>query len=186
MARMVATKAALSIRVDALADDDTKSTEGAPIIGVENRAKLESRLRALEHRLGIVSVRSSAAEGSKQSRYESNGNGATYNESADAPAGLIPTQPEEKKVKKEKRKSEAAAADMDVDAEDEGVSKEERKRLKKEAKKAAAAAAGGDADEQKSEKKSKKRRASEAAGEEPAPTEGEKPKKSKKSKKSAE
>ncbi|KAJ3532249.1 hypothetical protein NM688_g7452 [Phlebia brevispora] len=48
MARMVATKAALSIRVDALTDPDGKSEPAAPSIGLENRAKLESRLRALE------------------------------------------------------------------------------------------------------------------------------------------
>lgn len=166
---MVATKAALSIRVDALADSDSKSDESAPTLGVENRAKLESRLRALEHRLGIVSVRSSAGEGSKTNRYESNGNGATYNESADAAGSLLPTQPAETK-------------DVAMDGGEEKLSKEERKRLKKEAKEAAKAAGGEDASEKK---KSKKRRASEAAGEEPAAEEGEK-KKKKKSKKSEE
>ena len=49
MAHMVATKAALSIRVDALTDADGKSELTAPSIGIENRAKLESHLRALEH-----------------------------------------------------------------------------------------------------------------------------------------
>ena len=46
MARMVATKAALSIRVDALTEADEKSEPTAPTIGIENRAKLEARLRA--------------------------------------------------------------------------------------------------------------------------------------------
>ena len=151
MARMVATKAALSIRVDALSDADSKSDENAPSIGVENRAKLESRLRALEHRLGIVSVRSSAAEGKKQSRFEMTGNGAGYNDAADS-VSLIPTQTgetsPEKKVKKEKKSKKSDA--MDVDAPAAGpstggeVDEAEAKRLRKEAKKAAKAAAAGE------------------------------------------
>ncbi|KAL7417597.1 Nop domain-containing protein [Mrakia frigida] len=202
MARMVATKAALSIRVDALSDADSKSDENAPSIGVENRAKLESRLRALEHRLGIVSVRSSAAEGKKQSRFEMTGNGAGYNDAADS-VSLIPTQPTgeaspEKKVKKEKKSKKSD--DMDVDAPAAGpstggeVDEAEAKRLRKEAKKAAKAAAAGlievDApsapvaavEEVKKEKKSKKRRASEVGGEAEAEVEGGEKKKSKKKK----
>lgn len=46
MARMLSKKAALSTRVDAFADMDTKLDGSAPTIGVENRAKLESRLCA--------------------------------------------------------------------------------------------------------------------------------------------
>ncbi|KAG0007229.1 Nucleolar protein 58, partial [Podila clonocystis] len=46
IARMVATKAALSIRVDALGETDT------PDIGIENRGKVEARLRMLEGRGG--------------------------------------------------------------------------------------------------------------------------------------
>ncbi|CDZ96784.1 nop domain-containing protein [Phaffia rhodozyma] len=169
MARMVATKTALSIRVDALMDNDSKSDDNAPTIGVENRAKLESRLRALEHRLGIVSVRSSAADGRKQNKFEMTGNGAKYNDVADA-TELIATQPAatpaeegaEKKEKKDKKKRKSEAGDgMDVDEATNGeLSKEEKKRLKKEAKEAAKAAANGDASEDsspKKEKKSKKR-----------------------------
>ncbi|KAG0315058.1 Nucleolar protein 58, partial [Podila horticola] len=46
IARMVATKAALSIRVDALGETDT------PDLGIENRGKVEARLRMLEGRGG--------------------------------------------------------------------------------------------------------------------------------------
>jgi len=176
---MVSTKAALSIRVDALADDDSKSTEGAPSIGVENRVKLESRLRALEHRLGIVSTRSSAADGPKQSKYEASGSGAAYNESADAPAGLLPTQPavvDEKAAKKAAKAAKKAAEAMEVDGADE-LSKEERKAAKKAAK---LAAANGDGEAK--EKKSKKRRADD--DEEPAAEDGEKKKKKSKKTKS--
>ena len=65
---MVATKAALSIRVDALTDADGKSEPTAPSIGIENRAKLESRLRALEHQGELAGVRSFSAPGKKQGK----------------------------------------------------------------------------------------------------------------------
>lgn len=45
MARMVSTKAALSIRLDALADADSKSSLESATIGIDNRVKLEARLR---------------------------------------------------------------------------------------------------------------------------------------------
>lgn len=45
MARMVATKTALSVRLDALADADSKSTLDSATIGIDNRVKLEARLR---------------------------------------------------------------------------------------------------------------------------------------------
>jgi len=57
MARMVATKTALSARVDALTDADEKSTPSAPTIGLENRAKLEARLRSLEAESDATGVR---------------------------------------------------------------------------------------------------------------------------------
>ena len=70
MARMVATKAALSIRVDALTDADGKSEPTAATIGIENRSKLESRLRALEHQGDLAGVRSFSTPGKKQQKFE--------------------------------------------------------------------------------------------------------------------
>ena len=137
---MVATKAALSIRLDALADADSKSSTEAATIGIENRAKLESRLRQLETGIGHTSLRSLAKAngGEKQKRYEPAGNGASYNAGADS-VSLVPTGVEpgkgpeegvekmeveeteeqrkkrEKKEKKERRKSEKnGAADESV------------------------------------------------------------------------
>jgi hypothetical protein len=49
MARMVSTKAALCVRLDALADEDSKSLSDSQKIGLEWRVKLESRLRHLEN-----------------------------------------------------------------------------------------------------------------------------------------
>lgn len=91
MARMVATKAALSIRVDALFRPDEKSSAEAPVIGIEARAKLESRLRALEYRsdLNGRGERSDPSLRRKQSKYEMQGDARTYNTAADS-VNLIP------------------------------------------------------------------------------------------------
>ena len=142
MARMVATKAALSIRVDALSDADSRSEPSAAEIGVTNRVKLESRLRALEHRAGIQSVRrvTSGVNMRQQPRFEMNG-ASSYNAASDSVPvnGLLATQPngsskgmqavvdvkqekraikeelrEERRKEKKKRKSEASEANGDV------------------------------------------------------------------------
>ena len=47
MARMVATKAAMSIRIVELSDADSKSSVDADPIGIANRAKLQSQLIVL-------------------------------------------------------------------------------------------------------------------------------------------
>lgn len=146
MARMVATKAALSIRLDALADSDAKSTLESATIGIESRAKLESRLRLLEQGIGHTSLRSIArshdATAGNQKKFEMNGNGATYNDAADtllptaAAAGTstameVDNAEEKKKAKKEKKRKAAAealveeedvAADVSVVIEGEDVS----------------------------------------------------------------
>ena len=90
---MVATKTALSVRIDALSDGDTKSAEEAPIAGIEHRSKLEVRLRALEQGLGITSVRRQTGAAGMQNhppRFEMRGNGGQYSTSGDA---LLPSQP---------------------------------------------------------------------------------------------
>ncbi|KAI0921968.1 Nucleolar protein 58 [Taiwanofungus camphoratus] len=119
MARMVATKAALSIRVDALTDSDGKSEPQAPSIGIENRAKLEARLRSLEQQ-GDVGVRS-AISGRNQQKFQMTGETKTYNTAADA-VDLVSTQREPME--------EAVRAVMDVKAEKKKA-KEERRAKKK-------------------------------------------------------
>lgn len=160
MARMVATKAALSIRVDALSDADSRSDVSAAEVGISNRVKLESRLRALEHQAGIQSVRkvvsANGQQGRQQPRFEMSGATGSYNAATDnvpLNGDLLPTQPateqmkegrddsKEKKDKKKKRKSEIAdAGDVTMDGDADmsmvaGETKEER-RARKEAKKA--------------------------------------------------
>ncbi|KAL0949048.1 hypothetical protein HGRIS_009141 [Hohenbuehelia grisea] len=129
MARMVATKAALSIRVDALTDADGKSEPAAPSIGLENRAKLESRLRSLEYGNDLGGVRRFTDGGKKQARFSMSGETKTYNAAADA-VDLVSTQrepleaamqavlevKEEKRRAKEERKSKKRAAKSEEDA----------------------------------------------------------------------
>ena len=133
---MVATKAALSIRVDALTDMDGKSEPMAPSIGLENRAKLESRLRALEGGLDASAVRG-AQNGRRQSKFQMNGESSTYNASTDA-VDFMPTQREPMET--------AVKAALDVKAEKKKAKEERRakRRAEREAK-------GGDAEESEDE-----------------------------------
>lgn len=144
MARMVATKAALSIRLDALTDAESKSDLSAPTIGLEARAKLESRLRALEHRTDVSGIRAARGPdaGYKQKPFEFN-QARSYNTSADAAPVADPNTVAMEvdtsvnvdssiKLSKEERKALKKAAKGD-DA-TEKLSKEERKALKKSKK----------------------------------------------------
>ncbi|WVF65447.1 nucleolar protein 58 [Kwoniella sp. CBS 6097] len=141
MARMVATKAALSIRVDALSDAESRSEAAAAEVGITNRVKLESRLRALEHQAGIQSVRkvTSGVNGRSQPKFEMSGATGSYNSATDALPlesvnGMLPTQPEGAvkkaveavlEVKEEKRAEKSA--------EEKGEKKDKKKKRKSEA-----------------------------------------------------
>ncbi|KAF5363982.1 hypothetical protein D9756_000948 [Leucocoprinus leucothites] len=151
MARMVATKAALSIRVDALTDAEGKSEETSATIGIENRTKLESRLRALEHQSELGGVNRYAQNGDKkQSRFSMGGETKTYNTKADAVdfvstqrddpmeaavEAVLKVKEDKKKAKEEKRAKKKAQKEddtdkMDVDGE-EGEKDSEKKKEKK-------------------------------------------------------
>lgn len=158
MARMVATKAALSIRVDALTDSDGKSEETSSTIGIDNRAKLESRLRALEHEMEGGGVRRFAdTNGKKQQRFAMSGETKTYNAAADQ-VDLVSTQresavdlavkavldvkeekrkaKEERRAKKRAEKEKSTTAEPEAESDDQmdvdGGSKKEKKRKRRE------------------------------------------------------
>lgn len=154
MSRMLATKASLSVRVDALSDVDAKSSPQAPSVGIEYRAKLESRLRALEHRADLnpgfgAGASSSYAKGKQQPKFEMNGaTSRTYNTAADSV--LLPTQPtadgDDESDITMSHVAKALDAVMDVKEErrkrkEEKRAEKEGKKEKKKAKEAAAAAA---------------------------------------------
>lgn len=155
MARMVATKAALSVRVDALTDADEKSEPQAPSIGIENRAKLEARLHALEQQGDGTAVRSAFA-GKKQARFQMTGETRTYNTAADA-VDLVPTQREPMEA--------AVQAVLDVKAEKKKAKEERRAKKRAEKEESADVEMEVDGEEDKQEKK-RKRRESGANGEE--------------------
>uniref|UniRef100_A0A8H8CLP3 Nucleolar protein 58 n=1 Tax=Psilocybe cubensis TaxID=181762 RepID=A0A8H8CLP3_PSICU len=173
MARMVATKAALSIRVDALTDADGKSDEMASSIGIDNRTKLESRLRALEHQSEGGAVRRFADSGKKQQRFEMTGETKTYNAQADQ-VDLVSTQrddpmeaavkavldvkeekrkaKEEKKAKKRAEKEKNADSDaMAVDEDEEGDKSKKEKKDKKRKRRESEANGAGPMDEDEPE-----------------------------------
>ena len=142
---MVATKASLSIRVDALSDAESRSDPQAAEVGINNRVKLESRLRALEHQAGIQSVRRTTIgqNGRQQPKFEMSGAASSYNAATDSVRlesvnGMLPTQPQPA-VKK------AVQAVLDVKDEKREERREER--------------------DGKNEKKDKTKRKSEAGGE---------------------
>jgi nucleolar protein 58 len=162
MARMVATKAALSIRFDALADVDSKSDPLAPSIGIENRAKLESRLRALESQGETAGVKRFQSGPKKQLRFEMSGGTKTYNVATDA-VDLVSTQRQPMEV--------AVEAVLDVKAEKKRA-KEERRALRraekeksKEAVSADSMAVDHDLEEKEKKEKKRKRTESEVNGE---------------------
>lgn len=148
MARMVATKAALSIRLDALADSDGKSEPDAPSIGLAHRVKLESRLRAMEYEEGGTGVRRFAGNGKQQQRFDMSGQTKTYNTKADdvefvstqredpmeiAVKAVLDVKEEKKKAKEERRakrkaeKEQEQGGDADGDVTMNGAEEEEKK-----------------------------------------------------------
>lgn len=170
MARMVATKAALSIRIDALSDADSRSDAAAAEVGVTNRVKLESRLRALEHRAGIQSVRRVTTGTARPTpRWEMNGAGATngYNNANDSVKlengvrEMLPTQPVE---------AVQAAVQAVVEVKEEKKrEKEERRKEKKEKRKSVGpvvdigdVSMGGDDEEKPGETKEERKARKEA------------------------
>lgn len=130
MARMVSTKAALSVRVDALTDAEGKSESTAPSIGLENRAKLEHRLRKLEEEADQSGVRKFNEKPRNQKKYEPQGDLKVYNTAAD----LVTTQRDTVTVAMD------VVGEVEKDKRKERESKEERrkrraeKRAKKEAR----------------------------------------------------
>lgn len=119
MSRMLAAKAALACRVDALGDDVTSD------LGAEHRAKLESRLRMLEQG-GQVRISGTGKQKAKFDRYENKSEVKQYAAAADS---TIPT----------KRKLDEAAASTPkrLKVEDEAVAevKDETQSAKKKKKK---------------------------------------------------
>lgn len=124
IARMLATKAALGLRVDALGD----SVDADHTVGLELRSKVESRLRALD------GIKGSLAEpvAKQQSKFDLKAT-ASYNTTTDAVSTTAPTDPVSKSKKRKEVEMDEVEDEVMEDAAAEGVeeSKEARKARKK-------------------------------------------------------
>ncbi|BFZ55016.1 Nucleolar protein 58 [Savitreella phatthalungensis] len=137
IARVLATKAALGLRIDALGEEEGNE------LGFELRAKVEARLRALDgiKALPEPSVQLQRSSG-QQAKFQLKA-GAGYSASTDAVqgTGLAPTDPVEKKSSSKKRKEvelDEAVEEIvanGAEVEESKEARKERKRMEKEAKK---------------------------------------------------
>ncbi|KAJ3392420.1 hypothetical protein HDU84_004126 [Entophlyctis sp. JEL0112] len=179
VARTVATKCALSIRVDALGE-----TEG-PTVGLTMRAKMEDRLRQLEGKAkGTVgSATKGKKEGQKKFEFKQN---KSYNSAADvamsepsdstpvkssskrkADGDQAPSADESKKLKtesieddsieKKKKKKSKVDKELKEDVVEEVRKKKDKKEKKEKAKDAVVAAVDDDAESGERKKKKKKK-----------------------------
>lgn len=110
ISRMLAAKASLATRVDALGDDGT-GTE----LGVEHRAKLETRMRILEEGGGMRRISGTARGKARQDKYEHKSSVHQYEPGADS---TLPTTPatggKKRKFKKEEDVKEEEAPEEDT------------------------------------------------------------------------
>jgi len=176
VSRMLAAKAALATRVDALGEETNTD------LGIEHRAKVESRIRQLEG--GVATkISGTAKQGAKFDKYEAKSEVVEYKAAADV---TIPKKrsidesdddekPATKKIKveeeagekkKKKKKDKKKEEEMEVEAEPEPVVEVKSEKKKKKKDKEAAADADTTADstidtsvvEESGEKKKKKKK----------------------------
>lgn len=204
ISRSLAAKTALAIRYDALGDNPDNS------MGLENRAKLEARLRNLEGRELGRSAGSAKGKPKIEVYDKDRKNGAlitpakTYNPAADSIIGkkdtVVPMEEEvkvtdsakkEKKDKKKKKKDSAVEDGVVAnggDANDgEEIAKKEKKKKKKHAENgdnAEAKDVPAEADGEETAKKEKKKKRKHAEADEVAEPVSDKKEKKKKKKKS--
>ena len=151
ISRVLAAKASLAIRVDALSDETAEDVDTT--IGYEGRAKVEARLRQLEG--GSISAPNSSIKASKTAKYDPvaatvSAAAPTYNDASDMIMDDAKAEtPKEKKKKKKDKKRKA-----EEEAEEDNGEKTPKEKKKKKRK------SDDDSDEKKSAKKAKKKRKS--------------------------
>lgn len=157
VSRMLAAKASLATRVDALGEDVTSD------LGAEHRAKLESRLRVLEQG-GMTRLSGTGKQKAKFDVYQNKSEVRQYSTAADSTLTTKRKMDSDSVVTPKRAKIEEVVATPEVEVET--PKKDKKKKKKKEAAEAEA-----------------KVEASEPPTEEAAPAEGEKKKKKKKKEK---
>lgn len=158
ISRVLAAKASLAIRVDALSDETTEEVDTS--IGYEGRAKVEARLRQLEG--GSASGPSSSVKAAKTAKYDpiaatTSAASSKYNDASDMVMDdAEPETPKDKKKKKDKtpkdkKKKRKAEDEADENGAEEKTPKDKKKKKSK---------TSDDGEEKKSAKKDKKKRKS--------------------------
>ena len=129
ISRVLAAKASLGIRVDALSDETTENVDTT--IGFEGRGKVEARLRQLEGgSMGAVNGDLTAKKTAKYNPVVAKAAAAAVEYKDSSEMILEVTSDEKKKAKKEKKKQKRKAEEID-----EGGDEAEVKAAKKAAKK---------------------------------------------------
>lgn len=137
ISRVLAAKASLAIRVDALSDEFVENVDTT--IGYEGRAKVEARLRQLEGGIGsTVSAlnRNGTLTAKKTSTYVPTPAKPSYNESNDIildKDNVEKSATKSEKKKKKKRKADDSA-EMECEKEAKKVKKDKKKKDKKKKK----------------------------------------------------
>lgn len=141
MARVLAAKAALGARVDALADGEGDDDTIDATLGYESRAKVEARLRQWESGGAATTPGAKAAGATRTARYDPAAAAAAngkprYDDSADMVLDDVVEKetPKKKKKKDKKRKADEAVGENGGDDDDEA--KRSAKKAAKKAKKA--------------------------------------------------
>ncbi|KAL4690822.1 hypothetical protein H8959_013783 [Pygathrix nigripes] len=131
---MLAAKTVLAIRYDAFGEDSSSA------MGVENRAKLEARLRTLEDR-GIRKISGTGKALAKTEKYEHKSEVKTYDPSGDS---TLPTCSKKRKIEQvdkedeiteKKAKKAKIKVKVEEEEEEEKVAEEEETSVKKKKKK---------------------------------------------------
>jgi nucleolar protein 58 len=145
ISRVLAAKAALAVRVDALSDDTTADGQDMMVdttIGYEGRAKVEARLRQLEGGSYRAVVAATGTEGrltaAKTAKYDpvaakTAATGQAYNTASDMVLEAKDEEDEEESPKKKKKKSKRDSnGGEDEDAEKSSKKKKKEKKRKAE------------------------------------------------------
>ncbi|XP_041120193.1 nucleolar protein 58-like [Polyodon spathula] len=155
ISRMLAAKAALAIRYDALGEDTNAE------LGIESRAKLEVRLRHLEEK-GNRRISGTGKAMAKTEKYQHKSEVKTYDPSGDS---TLPSVSRKRKLEEEEEVTEVKVKKMkkdrvpeEAEEEEERAAEEPPKKKKKKEKREPAEEEEPAAVEEPSEKKKKKKK----------------------------
>merc|ERR1712212_960574 len=144
VSRMLAAKAALATRVDALGEETNTD------LGIEHRAKVESRIRQLEG--GVATkISGTAKQGAKFDKYEAKCEVVEYKAAADV------TIPKKRSIDESDDDEKPATKKIKVEEEESGEKKKKKKKEKKKEEEMEVEAEPEPVAEVKSEKKKKKK-----------------------------